>query len=823
MDKIEFKYSDWRVFLDGVEIPHLGLSVSFSEGQISQANILLEPDALIMSFRPGALIHIWARDFYVKKDTPEERTYRLYWEGLYSGYQYTKQPTGRNISITGSGIMQVFRDYKAFSIGIGSMLYGSVLSGSNLLPVFASDSALSLAGQGNNLFRLSLMQDRLVKNNQPAAEMIKNAIGYLAAHNALLRQTCVRLRLLDKIVGVDDDLYGKLIQIESYKEIMGDLANDISETSSVSDIIERLQGYVFHKTVHVPFPYTPPTKVTPGRYDSPILVTEPGVKGFPRRSPRNDLCIQPDTFFALPPPCNFIFPDQVAAASLSRDYLVEPTRYFLKDPYAVFGGLDMLSVMAPASILANKPAGTTTQDLVGLLIPAVDVRKADPSSVYIAEGKNLLSYFNPYELERGMLSYIGTSTLENRALANSLSRVPPGADTTRRPIVQDLVTELNNTSYKKETTALAHYLFQLSQFSGTQGTLSLSGNRWLIPGWPAIIFDKTVSYICHIVSVNTSVAVTGLETTNVSIDKLRPVPRIDAKFINTIKDRLAGVSTKNAEVLTKRKELAARLGNNPDLQTPPRFFDGGTVTPVDPENDPIVISLRGEIKKLSEELGQVSDGVADDLSVELDVPVPPAFFNKELLELSSLDNLYKTLFGCVSFYTSEYAREISPVFLTIDDELEDATELRRLRLFLSYIKGLLVINEVFPFYGERQGKKTLSWDDLGRNNIMNPGEWAENSFLKREGTTLEQFLSAEALKEEFPGYTVLRPVTKSAWDDTIFSKLVDEGALAGEVPDVGIERVRSDSFGKFLRTSERQSVVERYTQKHYTKLGYDGR
>lgn len=800
MDKIEFKYSDWRVFLDGVEIPHLGLSVSFSEGAVSQASVLLEPDALIMSFRPGALIHIWARDFYVKKDTPEERTYRLYWEGIYSGYQYTKQPTGRNISINGTGIMQVFRDYRAFSIGIGNMMYGSILSGSNLLPVFASDSAISISARGLNLFKLSLMTKRLVDSKQPAADMIKQAMGYLAAHNALLRQTCVRLRLLDKVVGVNDNLYGKLIELESFNEIMGDLPNDITESSSVSDIIERLQGYVFHKTVHIPFPYTPRSEQAVGRYDSPILVDNSGVKGFPKRTPRNDFCIQPDTFFALPPPCNFIFPDQVAAVSLSRDYLVEPTRYFLKDPYAFFGGLDVLTVMAPASILAKtRASGTTTDNLGGLLIPPVDIKKnQDPSSVYRSDGKNLLDYFNAYELERGMLAYIGTSTLENRALASSISKNPPPTDALRKDAVQEVVTRLNNDRYKKDTNALAHYLFQLAQYSGTQGTVSVSGNRWLVPGWPTIIFDKTVSYIGHITAISTSISVTGLETTNVTIDKLRPVPKIDASFINKLKERVSGVTKKATDVAAARKALE----NSEDVD---------------------IRAATAELAKLSDELAQIGDGAADDLAVELDVPVPPAFFNEELLDLRSLDELYSSLFGCLRFYTSEYAQEISPVFLSLDSELEDFTELRRLRLFLSYIKGLLIINEVFPFYGERQGKRTLSWDDLGKNNLLNPGEWAESAFLKRAGTTLEQFSAAEGLKEEFPGYTVLRPSTKGAWDNTIFSKLVDEGVLAGEAPDTAIAQVRANSFGKFLRTIERQDVVERYTQKHYSKLGYDGR
>ena len=64
-----------------------------------------------------------------------------------------------------------------------------------------------------------------------------------------------------------------------------------------------------------------------------------------------------------------------------------------------------------------------------------------------------------------------------------------------------------------------------------------------------------------------------------------------------------------------------------------------------------------------------------------------------------------------------------------------------------------------------------------------------------------------------------------SWDNTIFSKIVDENELAsGEVntSDLVIAAIRRRITDKYLTTGPRQELVLEYSRRHFGSRGQDG-
>ena len=80
--KSELFLASWKIFIDGVEVPHQGFSINYALNGETTASISLEPDPLVLSFRPTSVIHIFFRDRYANADSDPLDSYYLMWEGM---------------------------------------------------------------------------------------------------------------------------------------------------------------------------------------------------------------------------------------------------------------------------------------------------------------------------------------------------------------------------------------------------------------------------------------------------------------------------------------------------------------------------------------------------------------------------------------------------------------------------------------------------------------------------------------------------------------------------------------------------------------------
>jgi hypothetical protein len=495
-----FVYSRWRVLLDGVEVPYQELSTSFSTGAGAQAVISLEPDALIADINAQTIVHIFIRDHAATGDSPED--YLLFFEGMVIGYEHSKSPTSRSLTLQCVGLINILDQFKAYALAIGPLLYSSLLTGSTQLPIFIPNNEISV----NQPQISALVEMAGVMSAEGAvvyADKLVQVVEKTAKYNVLLRQHLLRFRLLDRFVGIPDNVIGSLLSAEVVSSLISNIDAAVSAEFSVMDIVQYFASIGFYITSPIPLPHTPKQPPTSG-------TLPPDQYTITRTHQRNDHVIHPQMYTILPPPCNIVFPESLISLSVVRNKLVEPTRYMMFDPAAAYGGYRMLSYFAPADIVDRADA-TTPQQLAG-----IPLRTPNTTNPYTEQGEageiNLLKSFSARELEKGLLASV--QNMQTREHSFSL-------------IAAKLITDRNEAV--SQNIDLVNHFYELKQFSGTSATVVITGHRWIVPGFSCVIHDNDIIYHGNVVSVNFSRSTNGSETTTVVMDYVRPLSQLQVR------------------------------------------------------------------------------------------------------------------------------------------------------------------------------------------------------------------------------------------------------------------------------------------------------
>jgi hypothetical protein len=596
--------TQWKVFLDGVEVPHHGFSVSMGQDQVSEATISLEPDVALLALRPQTLVHIFAKERFPDTTTqgPEEAdgstaffgpayesdeaelkaAWYLFWEGEVSGRTHQKSKGTRSIQVPARALTGMLARTQAFMLGIGGIEYSAVIGGSKLPSIVAgtmenggaqSIDSLSLLTLSDLFAEVALEGTDIADRDSESprfSERLLRLITYLSSHSGILRQQLVRSRLLNKIGSVPDDILSTLLGQNVLRAFLAESQNRLTAQSTVMDVIRHVMSYGFYHMLHIPFPHRPAEQPKGGE-SIPTFNTLDEQQQASHKIPyeyfRNDFMFMPETYYALPPPCNFIFPDQLADMTIGRAFDGEPTRHLIHDPHLALLGTQYVFWMAPNDIIRrsqDEEPGTTSGSLFSIasgfgrgISYAGDNKNSpyaypDDGDASATTGHSLLGALSDLELEKGIVPSFGQNQFEAfAALAYVGRQLPTSATTAADDSVKDVVSP-ENAAYVSLMTELANYQLQMMRYR-RQGSVSLLGHRWIIPGLPTIIFDSDISYMAHVMSTTLTVTAEGHESTTLQLDRTRPVPREE---LSTLQATLKELSDKIQELKDQQDSAA---------------------------------------------------------------------------------------------------------------------------------------------------------------------------------------------------------------------------------------------------------------------------
>lgn len=553
-----FVLSSWKVFVDGVEIPHQGVSISYEVDAPTSAQVFLEPGKELQQFRPDSLIHVFSRDpFPADTEADDQDLYRLVWEGVSTGLQFQKTPSSRFVTLSAVGLTGYLARAKAFMIGVGLLPFTTILTGSTQINIETGGGS-TLYG---DILDFSLLTNQITDPDMEGEDVplqdqatpkfsarITRTIHEVCSFNAFLRQQVARSRMLDKIAGVPDSMLDGVLSLSVIRRLMGHAANTVREDDSALDIVRHLMSYGFHHLTDFPFPHRPSAQPETGELHPRLTVDAPRI---PKQARRNDTAILPETYYTLPPPCNIILPDFVMDLSIQRDFGSEATRHIILDPFIG------VAAAAPRRVQASY---TDPKQFYGM-------RSAeDPAeSAYGDETANLLAAFSDRELEKGVTATVSNSDFESFAASSfqqvDLSKSGNTADKDQKK--NAALASGQNLNMTETMTSMANYQLTLKKYQRVGGC-TLVGHHYIAPGFPAVICDKDMSFLGNVQGLTLAVTPEGQETTSVRMSKVRPVPPIEDEVAQEL---LTSVIDKARESVSAMEEDVAQ--DSADEYVPP--------------------------------------------------------------------------------------------------------------------------------------------------------------------------------------------------------------------------------------------------------------
>src|SRR5687767_7263522 len=88
-----------KLFIEGQEVPFIGVTMTFTVGQASIAYIDLVPHSAINAIKPRTHVAISVRDYNDKTDPTAPYPYVYAWEGEVFGYSFSKSPGSRAFTL----------------------------------------------------------------------------------------------------------------------------------------------------------------------------------------------------------------------------------------------------------------------------------------------------------------------------------------------------------------------------------------------------------------------------------------------------------------------------------------------------------------------------------------------------------------------------------------------------------------------------------------------------------------------------------------------------------------------------------------------------
>lgn len=339
-----------RCFIDGIEVPVIGCSCTFSEGAAATAQIQLVPSDQVYDIEPRAFVTLYYYEGYDYDRTPngvelrrlgpqDLRRWKLLFSGEFITISYNKTSSGRSVSLVCVDHTNYWDFLKQSYVNFGNAgieqfenaFMGVKLDRQKFYDVIGADL-------NSNIFKW------LTASKGPDGEAnlylgIQRVLREMwFAANDFYARAFNRLRVGDQLVGIPDDTSAaKLFKLQFFEKFIKEQLGGGGGMVTVRQMVESTLGNVFHTFVTIPAPmfdrkgscrgFSP----TSGSTQDAALLSENIDRSLSwPEAALNYTIIKPDTWFLAPPSCNVIFPHQYTSMSFQRNYLQEPTRLFLR-------------------------------------------------------------------------------------------------------------------------------------------------------------------------------------------------------------------------------------------------------------------------------------------------------------------------------------------------------------------------------------------------------------------------------------------------------------------------------------------------------------
>jgi hypothetical protein len=510
-----------KLFLEGIEVPLIGATVTYAVGQASIAYIDVVPHKYINAIKPRTHVSLFARDYYAPKAAGNLNYPQvLAFEGEVFGFGFSKTPSSRMFTISAIDYTSYWDNVVAYffnalqslgkgaeQVNMGMDINDAKKQGINQITVSHSISS----------YFLQIVKEELNKKKSDGtpADFLDALVGVykrVSKLNDFYSLAEDRLRIIERIRLHSSGELSKLLEVQQSLDWFNGILGRNTGFTTLRAVIQDLMSIIFHDYVSIPFP---------AKVRSSNLSGEPiQFVGDAAKRTIGNFIFKPNLYMMPPPTCNIFYPDEYSNFSFNRNFFQEPTRLIYKPELPYFGqagNVALPHVYEPNSFdCFMRKKGSYPSELIGsedLQVPQdwghFSDKDFDEESAQTNQGnKREAQFLTNEELMKGILL--------------SQESMVPAASQFRYSLKEAGRVQLSQ--------MIAKYLFFKKRFQGRDVQITSHLKLSVVPGFPVLILDDSdadQSVIAYCSSVTHRIYATQGGYTNVQLSYARCVNEQD--------------------------------------------------------------------------------------------------------------------------------------------------------------------------------------------------------------------------------------------------------------------------------------------------------
>lgn len=510
-----------KLFLEGIEVPFIGATITHTVNQAAIAYIDLIPHASINNIKPRTKVHLLVRDF---NNPSDGFPFVLAYEGEVFGFSFGKTPSSRSFAISCIDDSSYWDNVLTYFFNAQQ----SLSKGAQDLASYGRDAQdiVKQGGIGNtpvthavSSYFLQIVKKALAgkRDDGSKPDFLDGLVAVyksISDINEFYRLAEDRLRIVDRIKIRSTGELTRLLKETEALEWFSGIIGRTSGFQTLRMVLQDLMSILFHDFVSVPFP-------------AAVLsssVKKPLTSGKKPSNTIGEFVFKPNLYMMPAPACNIFYPDEYSSFNYTRNFFQEPTRLIYKPEMPVFGQtgqpVSLAHIYEPDSFnfFMTRGKGTPPSDTVGdgaLQTSSKDNfgkfgdADTDPISSKTNNGKKREQQFLTNEEKlKGILM----------------------AQETMVPATTQFRQALSEAGRKDFSQLVAKYLFFKKRFQSRELQITSHLKMSVVPGFPVLILDdsdagQTVLSYCS--SVTHRIYATQGGYTNVTLSYARTVDEQD--------------------------------------------------------------------------------------------------------------------------------------------------------------------------------------------------------------------------------------------------------------------------------------------------------
>lgn len=502
-----------KLYLEGVEVPFIGASITSTVGQAGIAYIDVIPHQIINDIKPRTLVHLAVKDF-----TNPQQPYVLAFSGEVFGINFSKTPSSRMFSISCIDNSSYWDNVLTYFFNpmqsLGKGADGIVRESHDRENATKGADGSVKVTHSNTTYYQKIINDAINAGGDlidALADVCKD-IGDVNDFYHLAEQ---RLRISERIISASSGDLSKTIinQQQTLDWLMG-MAGQASGFSTLRMVISDLISVLFHDFTSVPFPSVVESSKVKTSLIDPKQPTTIG-----------EYLFKPNMYMIAPPMCNVFFPDEYASFTYSRNFFSEPTRLVYKPELPTYVGAGVQGIVLPQVYEPEsfnffmKGKGTMPSEFIGTKDVQVSNEQGHVNDKEYDEAGVPRKSSNGIKREQAFM----TNEEKYKGIIFSQESMVP-ASSQFRQFIGDAARE----TYSKN---VAKYLFYKKRFEQRQIQITSHLKLSVVPGFTALILDDSdgeQNIVAYCSSVTHRIYCNQGGYTNVNLSYARLVTEQDA-------------------------------------------------------------------------------------------------------------------------------------------------------------------------------------------------------------------------------------------------------------------------------------------------------